>query len=120
MTQQGRLATDGFATETRGVRRSAASGSRGSGSHRKLRVDGRLKREVTVDQTEGIHSVSRQGYFFKSEVRSKRCNKSNTNDDKMMSVEFCYTGKRLSKDSFKASDCSVYFVQKGWYLYVHR
>ena len=49
---------DGYATETRGIHGSAASGSRGSGSHRKLRVDGRLKREVTVDQTEGIHSVS--------------------------------------------------------------
>ena len=48
------------------------------------------------------------------------CNKSNTSDDKTTSVEFCYTGKRLSKDSFKVSDCSVYFVQKGWYLYVRR
>ena len=111
---------DGFATETRGIHGSATSGSYGSGSHRKLRVDGRLKREVTVDQTKGIHSVSRQGYFFKSKVLSKRCNKSNTNDNKMTSVEFCYTGKRLSKDSFKASDCSVYFVRKGWYLYIRR
>ena len=113
MTRQGCLATDGFATETRGIHGSATSGSRGSGSHRKLRVDSRLKREVTVDQTKGIHSVSRQGYFFKSEVLSKKYNKSNTSDDKITSVEFCYTGKRLSKDSFKASDCSVYFVQKG-------
>ena len=55
---------DGFAMETRGIHGSATSDSRGSGSHRKLRVDGRLKREVAVDQTEGIRSVSRQGYFF--------------------------------------------------------
>ena len=64
LTRQGHLATDGFATGTRGIRGSAASGSRGSGSHRKLSVDVRLKREVTVDQNEGIRSVSRQGYFF--------------------------------------------------------
>ena len=84
LTRQGHLATDGFATGTRGIRGSAASGSRGSGSHRKLSVDVRLKREVLqlIRMKESAAQVDRVIFFKKREVLSKKSNESNTSDNR--------------------------------------